>query len=157
MDRKIVMGVAAVAGIGLLLYMRKSGEQSTIAGSGALVGAASSAANWAAAPIVINASTKPLNVTDRVAASQAPPPPAPPAASPASNGSGGAVWGASGSSAAFTGIKDGRRTYADGSSEVLGANELDLYNRGILGAHYGAYTTAPKPSAPSGGAVWGAS
>lgn len=78
MDRKVIMGVAAVAGIGLLLYMRKSGDQSTLAGSASLVGSAS--APWSSQPIVINATTKPLAVSDVAAASPAPesrPPPKP--------------------------------------------------------------------------------
>lgn len=77
----MLMGVAAVAGIGLLLYMRKSGDEATIAGSASLVGAAS--APWSSTPIVINASTKPLEVADGAAASPAPPPPPAPAPMPA--------------------------------------------------------------------------
>lgn len=60
MDRKIVMGVAAVAGIGLLLYMRKQGDGATLASSGALVGAGSSGSAWAGAPIVITNTKAPV-------------------------------------------------------------------------------------------------
>lgn len=68
MDRKIVMGVAAVAGIGLLLYMRKSGDQATLAGTPI----SSGISGWASQPIVINATTKPLAVADTTAAAPAP-------------------------------------------------------------------------------------
>ena len=118
----MIMGVAAVAGIGLLLYLRKSGDQSTIAGSGALVGAASSAANWAASsPIVINASTKPQTVPDRVAVSPAPPPPAPPAPTPAATAGWGPGYPATASAPAASGggslnQKTGVYTFADGST-----------------------------------------
>lgn len=81
MDRKIVMGVAAVAGIGLLLYLRKSGDSSTIAGAGTLMGAAAAANNWATQPIVINTKAPPV-VADATATS----------AKPAANASG-ATWG----------------------------------------------------------------
>lgn len=78
MDRKIIMGVAAVAGIGLLLYMRKSGDQATIAGAVSGLNNAGGFENWASQPIVINATTKPLPVADTVAAAPAPAPaPAP--------------------------------------------------------------------------------
>lgn len=66
MDRKIVMGVAAVAGIGLLLYMRKQGDGATLASSGALVGSGSSGSAWASAPIVITNTKAP--VVDNTAA-----------------------------------------------------------------------------------------
>lgn len=77
---------------------------------------------------------------------------------PASGG--GAVWGAgTGGATGFTGIKDGRRTYADGSSAALTSGELDLYNRGILGNSAGAYTGVKPPAstAGNGGADWGGS
>lgn len=78
MDRKIVMGVAAVAGIGLLLYMRKSGDQATLAGTPI----SSGISNWASQPIVINATTKPQAVADTNTKSPAPTP-MPPAKNPA--------------------------------------------------------------------------
>lgn len=88
MDRKIVMGVAAVAGIGLLLYMRKSGDQATLAGTPI----SSGISNWASQPIVINATTKPQAVADTNTKSPAPTPmPAPtnPATTAVFGGSGG--------------------------------------------------------------------
>lgn len=81
---------------------------------------------------------------------------------PASGGGGGgAVWGASGSTPGFTGIVDGRRTYADGSSSALTDNERDLFSRGILGGPYvGTHNAGAAPpagsSGGSSGAVWGA-
>ncbi len=72
MDRKVIMGIAAVAGIGLLLYMRKQGDSATLGGSSSLVSAASGLGNWAAAPIVINTSTKPNDVPDTTASGQPP-------------------------------------------------------------------------------------
>lgn len=60
MDRKIIMGVAAVAGIGLLLYMRKNSDASTIGASGALVGSGSGLSNWASSPIVITNTKAPV-------------------------------------------------------------------------------------------------
>ncbi|CAN7408950.1 hypothetical protein [Acidovorax sp. LjRoot194] len=79
MDRKLLMGVAAVAGIGLLLYLRKSGDQATLAGSSSLVGALGGGSAWASQPIVVNAPNKPA-VADASAISAAPPPPKPAAA-----------------------------------------------------------------------------
>jgi hypothetical protein len=83
MDRKAIMGIAAVAGIGLLLYMRKSGDSSALGSSSSLLGAASAASNWANQPIVINTSTKPNAVSDAVVGSNAPKPPPAPAPAPA--------------------------------------------------------------------------
>lgn len=152
MDRKVIMGVAAVAGIGLLLYMRKSGDQATLAGSASMVGSAS--APWSSQPIVINATTKPLPVSDAVASSPAPSSAPSSAAAPAPASV--ATWGGAAGNSGFVGIKDGKRFYSDGSSAALGDNELDLYKRGILGTHTGGYGSGGASAAPSGGAVWGA-
>lgn len=149
MDRKVIMGVAAVAGIGLLLYMRKNGDQATISGAASLVGASS--VPWSSTPIVIQTNTKPLTVADGVAASPAPPPPAVAAAPVASGATWGGTTGAA-SGGTFTGIKDGRRTYSDGSSSALTEGELYLYRSGA----YGPVAPAPAP-APTGGAAWGGS
>lgn len=115
MDRKIVMGVAAVAGIGLLLYLRKSGDSSTIAGAGTLMGAAAAANNWATQPIVINTKAPPV-VADTTAKSPAPAPAPAPAAS-----SGGAGWGPGYPASSSTGggyldQKTGIYHYSDGST-----------------------------------------
>lgn len=69
MDRKIIMGVAAVAGIGLLLYLRKSGDSSAIGASGSMLGAAAAANNWASQPYVITTNTKAPAVVDNSAKS----------------------------------------------------------------------------------------
>lgn len=78
MERKTVMGLAAVAGIGLLLYMRKNADAQGVAGAGATVSAAGGVGAWGVNPVTIN-STKPLAV-DKTAigtvpvATLAPPP-----------------------------------------------------------------------------------
>jgi hypothetical protein len=164
MDRKIIMGVAAVAGIGLLLYMRKKGDAATLGTSGALVGSGSGFSNWASSPIVITNSKAPvLDTTAKAPVTTAQPETNTKTPVTTSSGGGGAVWGASGATAGFSGIKDGRRTYADGSSSALTESEMDLYNRGILGGPYvgthnaGASAPAPAPAAGgTGGGVWGA-
>lgn len=114
MDRKIVMGVAAVAGIGLLLYLRKSGDFSAIGSAGTLVGAASAANNWATQPIVINTKAPPV-VADTTAKSPAPAP------APAPADSGGAGWGAGypaagTSTGGYLDQKTGVYHYSDGST-----------------------------------------
>lgn len=90
-----MMGIAAVAGIGLLLYLRKSGDGAAIASTGGtMANGASLGGLWGASPIAV-VSTKPA-VVDASAASRAP---APTAAPPAA-GSGSAsrfVSGPSGS------------------------------------------------------------
>ncbi|CAN7403049.1 hypothetical protein LJR129_002492 [Acidovorax sp. LjRoot129] len=111
-DRKAIMVVAAVAGIGLLLYMRKSGNSAALGSSGGLLGAASSAANWASQPIVINTTTKPQVVDGTASGTR---PAAAPAPAPADVGStrptvapGGAVWGGTtGSGPQITGVDNG--------------------------------------------------
>ncbi|PTT21652.1 hypothetical protein DBR12_06165 [Acidovorax sp. HMWF029] len=120
MDRKIVMGVAAVAGIGLLLYLRKSGDAGAIGSAGTLVGAASAANNWATQPIVINTKAPPV-VADATAKS-----PAPATAS-------GAAWGGSTGTGPQTGSSEGVGQYGkpgpngtwmwpDGSSTAPGVS-----------------------------------
>jgi len=96
MDRKIVMGVAAVAGIGLLLYLRKSGDSSAIGSAGTLLGAAAAANNWATQPIVINTKA-PAVVADQAAKTPAPAP-APSVAAPWTSApiQGEVSWGGSG-------------------------------------------------------------
>lgn len=96
MDRKIVMGVAAVAGIGLLLYLRKSGDSSAIGSAGTLVGAAAAANNWATQPIVINTKAPPV-VADTTAKSPAPAP------APSAPNDGFVIGGLSAGAAPFVG------------------------------------------------------
>lgn len=96
MDRKIIMGVAAVAGIGLLLYLRKSGDSSAIGASGSMLGAASAANNWASQPIIINTKAPPT-VADTTAKS---PPPAP---APSYSSGGFSIGGSSPDAAPFVG------------------------------------------------------
>lgn len=72
MERKAIMGIAAVAGIGLLLYLRKSGDSSTLAGATSLLNSAGGATSWASQPIVITTNTKAPAVVDNSAATPAP-------------------------------------------------------------------------------------
>jgi len=59
MDRKTIMGLAAVAGIGLLLYMRKAGADDTLANASALM---SGGTAWHSDPIPIYVPTAPTVV-----------------------------------------------------------------------------------------------
>lgn len=130
MDRKIIMGVAAVAGIGLLLYLRKSGDSSAIGASGSMLGAAAAANNWASQPYVITTNTKAPAVVDSSAKSPAPDP------APAPAPSSGAVWGGSSPSAqAVDRSKEylddkGYWHYADGSSAYTGGGTFGHVNNG---------------------------
>jgi len=101
MDRKIVMGVAAVAGIGLLLYMRKNSDAAAIGASGALVGSGSGLSNWASSPIVITNTKAPV-VDATAAAPVTNTQPAAPAVPPAAT-VGFAIGGSSRDAAPFVG------------------------------------------------------
>lgn len=130
MDRKIVMGVAAVAGIGLLLYLRKSGDSSAIGASGSMLGAAAAANNWASQPYVITTNTKAPAVVDNSPKSPAPAP-APSASS------GGASWGGgsnqTGSGDLGGGLNSkGEWVYADGSI-YKGPSVTDKQAMSIMG------------------------
>lgn len=85
MDRKIIMGAAAVAGIALLLYSRKNSDSTSIGRTGSLVGNASAASNWASAPIIIN-SKAPATVADPVSYNTKPAPAPIPAPSTSAGG-----------------------------------------------------------------------
>lgn len=98
MDRKAIMGLAAVAGIGLLLYLRRGSDSSAIASTGGAVGnGAGLSGLWGATgPIVISNPLARAPVADTSAANKAPAP----AAAPPAAGSGSAsrfVSGPSGS------------------------------------------------------------
>jgi hypothetical protein len=134
MDRKVIMGVAAVAGIGLLLYMRKSGDQATLAGSASIVGSAS--APWSSQPIVINATTKPLPVSDAAAATPAPAPKPPPAPAPStyqpweSAAAAPAVWGGDGwKQASGAPVSDGYAFNHLTPDQLKGKDPLDWVRR----------------------------
>lgn len=116
MERKAIMGVAAVAGIGLLLYLRKTGDSASIAGAGSLVGAASGASNWAAQPIIINTKAPPV-VADATAQSPAPAP-APAPVQTADWSFGGTASTPSSSSGGHLG-NDGYYYHADGSRSYV--------------------------------------
>lgn len=87
MDRRLTMGLAAVAALGLLLYLRKSAAAAEAAGTGgvltsnaALLNAAmgNAEAGWGATPVTIIAAAAPAAVSDAAARSPAPAPtPAP--------------------------------------------------------------------------------
>lgn len=81
MERKAMMGLAAVAAIGLLLFMRKKTDGAAVAGAGAVTSAATKPASWtsALAGLMAGASsaasaaggaTKPPAVSDVTAVSQ---------------------------------------------------------------------------------------
>lgn len=97
MERKTIMGLAAVAGIGLLLYLRRNADTAGVTAAANTLNGASYAGTWGAspAPVTTTASTKPAAV-DAVATSK------PPAANPAPVAAGGGsaskfVTGAGGS------------------------------------------------------------
>jgi hypothetical protein len=90
MERKAIMGIAAVAGIGLLLYLRKSGDSSTLAGATSLLNSAGGATSWASQPIVITTNTKAPAVVDTNTKSP------PVTTAPASSSSATPVFGGSG-------------------------------------------------------------
>lgn len=73
MERKTIMGLAAVAGVGLILWMRKSAADQETAGAAGVMGSAVGAmgSGWAGMPITIN-TTKPLTVSDTAARNTAP-------------------------------------------------------------------------------------
>lgn len=83
MNRKIIMGVAAVAGIGLLLFLRSSAASKATSNTGGVLTSNTAALNeamgnasgaWAKQPVTITVNqTKPA-VADTVAASPAPAP-----------------------------------------------------------------------------------
>ena len=80
MDRKTIMGLAAIGGVGLLLWLRKTAAATETAGASGLLSGAANASGWASSPIVINTTTKPNAVADAVAKA---PPVAAPAPAPA--------------------------------------------------------------------------
>lgn len=89
-----MMGIAAVAGIGLLLYLRKNGDAAAVAGAGGTLAAAGGAGAWGSNPLAINAyaaatgtttaNTKPA-IVDTTATGK--PPVQNPAPQPAASGS----------------------------------------------------------------------
>lgn len=73
MERKTIMGLAAVAGIGLLLYLRRNADSAGVVAAANTLNGASYAGTWGAspAPVTTTASTKPAAV-DAVASGGAP-------------------------------------------------------------------------------------
>lgn len=67
MERKTIMGLAAVAGIGLLLYMRRNADASGVTAAANTLNGASYAGTWGASPATVAATTKPATVDAAVA------------------------------------------------------------------------------------------
>lgn len=68
-----MIGVAAVAGLGMLVWLRKTAATTETAGAAGLVGSGlSSSSGWAGMPITVN--TKPLPVSDAAPRNAAPTP-----------------------------------------------------------------------------------
>ena len=80
MERKTIMGLAAIGGVGLLLWLRKTAAATETAGASGLLSGAANASGWASSPIVINTTTKPNAVADGAAANKAPAQPPKPCA-----------------------------------------------------------------------------
>lgn len=149
MERKTVIGLAAVAAVAVLLYMRKQGASAATAGTGGVLSSNAAALNAAmgnvaqgfvtpqaaAKPTAINvlvasptkpqtvSPTKPERVEDYSASAKAP-------ASVAVFGGSSAPRASAGSSGigGYTVSESGLRTYADGSTYQMTPNELYMYN-----------------------------
>lgn len=72
MERKTIMGLAAIGGLGLLLWLRKTAAATETAGASGLLSGAANASGWASSPIVFQ--TKPQTVADATTANKAPAP-----------------------------------------------------------------------------------
>jgi hypothetical protein len=129
MERKTMMGLAAVAGAVALLYMRSRSASAATAGTGGVLTSNSSWLNsamgntssgWGANPVQIIVNTKHPTPVDDVAKS---PPPAP-AGVPAE-----VIGGAGGDDIGPVKISNtGYRTYADGSGRQLTPEEQHVIN-----------------------------
>lgn len=96
MERKLAMGLAAVAALGLLLYLRKSGANAATAGTGGVITSNAALLNsmlgnasqgWGSTPVTIIANKQPAAVADSTAKAPAPAPaPAPAAYVPSNDG-----------------------------------------------------------------------
>lgn len=144
MERKTVIGLAAVAAVAVLLYMRKQGASAATAGTGGVLSSNAAALNAAMGNVAqgfVNpqAAAKPTAINVLVASPTKPqtaPAPAPavvqdysasstkPQPAPVPQR---AVFGPGGGVGKVTVSDSGLRTYADGSTYQMTPNELHMY------------------------------
>lgn len=62
MERKTIMGLAAVAGIGLLIYLRRNADTAGVTAAANTLNGASYAGTWGASPAPVSTTTKPATV-----------------------------------------------------------------------------------------------
>lgn len=81
MERRLAMGLAAVAALGLLLYLRKGNASAETAGTGGVLTSnaallnsmlGNAAAGWGANPVTITVNKQPAAVSDAAASGSAP-------------------------------------------------------------------------------------